>query len=478
MTTVNEQSREYLKVAVILAVTILLVYGDVAFMGYTLSLAVDNEGVLVGTQYGYTGRRAYSSTVLDPLSTGGQIQPALQLIVQRLYSGHFPLWNPYQGTGVPLAADPTWSTYFPTNLLYFIPNGYWDYVELLKLWVAAMFSYLLLKRFGLSNAASMGGAFAYSLSGALIVNPFVPWTDIAIMTPALLLVVKRCIDNTSRQSLVLTSVVVSITLLGAHIETLVIQFLFVGWFAIFEIITRQTGRIKSLFGLLSSVVLGLGVAAFFLLPVFEYLLGSAFAHGAGVGLQSLSTTGSPGINLNPAFYWVTLFVPYFFGFFQAYPYAGLRNVFFWDIFPGYVGTTVFFLSLLPLFLGSFRDPRMKYYWFFLVSEILILMKNFGVPPVNWIGYLPVLTFINWRYSSSILAMSFAGACAFGLESARRTSKRRAWVAVFVVAILIIAGLCASLASRNSHPQGWAGRDHIDLSHGNWRSAVMGWLGVR
>ncbi len=413
----NELRREeYLKVAVILGITILLVYGDVAFMGYTLSQAVDNEGVLVGTQYGYTGRRPNFITVLDPLSTGAQIEPALQLIVQRIYSGHLPLWNPYQGTGVPLAGDPTWSTYFPTNLLYVIPNNYWDYVELLKLWVAAMFSYLLLKRFGLSKAVCMGGAFAYSLSGALVVNPFVPWTDIAIMTPAVLLVVKRCIDNTCRQSIALASVVVSITILGAHIETLVIEFLLVGWFAIFEIITRKAGRIKSLFRLLSSVVLGFGVAAFFLFPVFEYLLGSAFAHGAGVGLQSLSTRGLPYTDLNPAFYWITLFVPYFYGFFQTYPYAGLRHVFFWDLFPGYVGTTIFFLSLLPLFLGSFRDPRLKYYWFFLTSEILILMKNFGVPPINWIGYLPVMTFVNWRYSGSVLALSFAGAAAFGLES--------------------------------------------------------------
>ena len=433
---------ECLKIAMILGITILLVYGDITFLGHSLSPALYSEGVLVGTQYGYSGRKIYSSPVLDPLGTGGQIEPALQLIVLRLYSGHFPLWDPYQGTGAPLAADPTLSTYFPTNLFYIIPNAYWDYVELLKLWVAALFSFLLLKRFGLSKAASLGGAFAYSLSGALIVNPFVPPTEIAIMIPAVLLVVKGCIDAPSRKSIAIATAVFSVTLLGAHIETLTIQFLFAGWFAIFELITRKTKRIKDLFTLLSGVALAFGIAAFFLFPVFEYLLSSSLAHGTGVGLQSLSSTLYV-TKLQPVFYWIILFVPYFYGFFQTYPYAGLRQFFFWDVFPGYVGTTVFFLSLLPIFSRRLRDSKLKYYWFFLLSEILILTKDFGIPPINWIGYLPVMTFVNWRYSSSILALSFAGACAFGLDSTRRLTKRRALGAVFAVAIAIIPALWMS-----------------------------------
>lgn len=432
--------QEFLKVALILGITILLVYGDVAFLGYSLSPALYNEGVLVGTQYGYTGRPLYTApnTVLDPLATGGQIEPTFQLIVQRLYSGHFPLWNPYQGTGAPLAADPTLSTYFPANLLYIVPNAYWDYVALLKLWLAGIFCFLLLKRLGLSNTACMGGALAYALSGALVMNPFSTPTDIALMTPAVLFVAKKCIDDRSRQSIALAGIVFSITLLGAHIETLVIQFLFVGLFAIFEIITRKAGRMKSLFALLSSIALGFGTAAFFLFPVYEFLNNSTFAHGTGVGLQSLSTA-----NLNPALYWVTLFVPYFYGFFQTYTNPGLRQVFYWGEVPGYVGTIVFFLSLLPLFSGSLRDSRLKYYWVFLFSEILVLMKDFGVAIINWIGYLPILNFVNWDYSRSILALSFAGACAFGLDRARKPIEWRALGAVLAVAIAIITAIWMS-----------------------------------
>lgn len=163
---------------------------------------------------------------------------------------------------------------------------------------------------------------------------------------------------------------------------------------------------------LAAVLLGLGIAAFYLFPVFEYLGEAALGHGPGVGLHSLATDG------NPATWWLSLFVPYFYGFLQAYPYEGLRQIFFWDILPGYIGTTVFFISLLALFSISrnWRREKARYYMFFLVAEILVLMKVFGVPPVNWIGSLPVLSFVIFSpYSGSPLAMSFAGACAFGLE---------------------------------------------------------------
>ncbi len=428
--------REILKVAAILGLVILLVYGDVAFLGFTLSPALYSEGVLAnGTQYDYNGRRLYTSAVLDPLATGGAMWPVYQLISQRLLAGRFPLWNPYQGTGVPLAADTTWSTYFPIDLLYFAPNAYWDYVWLLKLWAAAMLCYLFLKKLGLSVTACAGGGLAYSLSGAFIWNPFVPWTDIGIMTPALLLVVKRCFDRPlSRMSIALASIFISVSLLGAHIEALIIQFLFVGWFAVFEVITRKKARMSGTLTLLAGIIFGLGLAAFFLLPVLEYLFSSPVGHGAGTGLHSLSSDG------NPATYWVTLFVPYFYGFLQTYPYSGLRQVFFWDIFPGYLGTTVFFLSLLPLFSGdlSLRDGRGKYFSFFFVSEILILMKVFGVPPVNWIGDLPVLTYVIFsRYSGSILAMSFAGACAYGLERVLKPVKWSSAKALFAVALSIV-----------------------------------------
>jgi hypothetical protein len=245
-----------------------------------------------------------------------------------------------------------------------------------------------------------------------------PWSDIAILTPALLLAAKKCYDRPlSANSLAVGGILVSVSILGAHIETLVIQFLFVGLFVLFQAIAiRRKDRARGLATWIGTVSIGFGLAAFFLLPVFEYLSVATLGRLGDVGVHSLSTDG------NPATWLLTLFVPYFFGPLHTYPYQGLRQLFVWDISPGYLGTSVFFLASVALF--SLRDLKRsqrrydpRYVIFFAAAGFLILLKIFGVPPINWIGYLPVLSHVVFpRYSGSVLAASFSGACAFGLQS--------------------------------------------------------------
>ena len=433
---------DVLKAAAVLALILVLVYGEVVCLGYTLNPGLSNYGVLNVPQYGYRGRWLTYSVVMDPLATGGQNWPMYALISRTLVSGKIPLWNPYQGTGAPLAADTSWSTYFPIDILYLINNQYWDFIWILKLWIAGTLCYLFLRKLGLRWLPATGGSIAYALSGAFIFYPFLPWTNVAIMTPALLLAAKKCFDQPfSRDAVVLGGVTFAVSLLGAHIEALVIQFLYLIMFVLFMVITSKKKRIRGIATCAASVLLGMGLGAFFLLSVLEYLLEATLGHSAGVGLASLSGEG------NPAIWLMTLFVPYFYGFLQTYPYDRLRQVFFWDISPGYLGTTVFFLSLLPLFSirQFFKQERAKYYVFFLVSGILILMKAFGLPPINWIGFLPVLTDVIFpRFCGSVLAMSFAGACAYGLEMVSTTVKRSSAKALVVVLVTLGLAVYATI----------------------------------
>jgi len=221
---IPSEAKEALRVGIILALAVILIYGDVVFLGYTLSPAVYNYAVLIPPPTGYHGRWLVSSPVMDPLASGGVIWPTNLLISRIIFSGEFPLWNPYQGTGAPLTADTTWSAYFPTNLLYMISNQYWDFVWLLELWSAGVLCYLFLRKLNLRWLPATGGALAYALSGAFILYPFVPWTNVAIMTPALLLAAKRCFEQPfNGYSIALGSIIFSFSLLGAHIEALVIQ---------------------------------------------------------------------------------------------------------------------------------------------------------------------------------------------------------------------------------------------------------------
>jgi hypothetical protein len=142
--------------------------------------------------------------------------------------------------------------------------------------------------------------------------------------------------------------------------------------------------------------------------------------------------------------WVSLFVPYLYGFLQTYLYPTLRSVFQWDSAPGYVGCCVLFLSLnplLPILKRSVRLPNSKYYAFFLAAAILVLMKLFGMPPIKWIGLLPALDYVNFpRYSGSVLAISFAGAAAYGIESVTRGKSRNGSRLAFLLVLAAILPL--------------------------------------
>lgn len=431
-----------LRAALILGLVIVLVYGEVSFFGYTLNPTLWNYGVLNVPQYGYEGRWPNYAYVVDPMATAG-IWPIYAIASRTLVSGQIPLWNPFWGVGAPLAADPGWAVYYPLNILYLISNQYWDFVWFLELWLAGILCYLLLRDLRLSFISSLTGGLAYCMSGAFILHPFVPWTAIAVLTPALLLSAKRCFDRPlSASSISIGSIVLATSILGGHIETLLIQFLFINLFVLFEVIVmRRKNRMRGVVSWAITVLLGFGIAAFFILPVLEYLLLAVVARSGDIGVRSLSSDG------NPMTWLLMLFVPYFFGFLQTYPYPELRQVFNWDISPGYVGMSVFFLASLALFsIGMRRRRKAGYSVFFLGAAFLVLMKIFGVPPVNWIGYLPVLSHVVFpRYSGSVLAMSFSGACAFGLESVLdRTSSIRSLRVAILFPLLVV--LLATLAT--------------------------------
>ena len=447
--------REHWTAVVILGAVIVLVYGDVVFLGYTLSPAVYAFAVLT-PPFGYHGRWLLYGIEMDPVAAGQQNWPVYVLIGKMLRSGQLPLWNPYQGTGVPLAADPTWSTYFPFDLLYVIvENPYWDFVWLLKLWTAGILAYFLLRRMGLSFSSAIGGGLAYCLSGQFILSPFVNWTNVAILTPALLLVVMKCFDQPLRASIIAGgSLAFAIAILGSHLESLLVQFSYVCFFVMFDAVTRRTQR--KILGMLTwviTILLGVGLAAFFLVPLQEYSGVAATAHGQSMGM--IAANGGTGAANCPfhgrcsrLMYWVSLFIPYLYRLFQTYyHYAALNGRgFSFSYYPGYVGVCVMFLSLLPLYPILRRTVRLensKYYFFFLAAAVLVLMKIFGIPPVNWIGLLPGFQYVDFlRYSGAVLAMSFAGAGAYGLELVIRRDARN--LSLPVVLLMLVAILPAAL----------------------------------
>jgi len=81
-----------------------------------------------------------------------------------LLHGHLPWWNPYEGTGAPLAGETQSAALFPPTLLTLLGEGQvWEHMLLAI--VAGLSTYLLLLRISINRWASAAGAIAFALNG-------------------------------------------------------------------------------------------------------------------------------------------------------------------------------------------------------------------------------------------------------------------------------------------------------------------------
>jgi len=89
--------------------------------------------------------------------------PDNQVTADALQNGRLPLWNPHQMGGVPHLGQSLYGVFYPLNLPIFLfgPDGFYTPTILLHYILAGFFTYLLLKRFGLSFAAAVAGGLFF-----------------------------------------------------------------------------------------------------------------------------------------------------------------------------------------------------------------------------------------------------------------------------------------------------------------------------
>jgi len=379
-------------------------------MGYTLVPAsISFYGVTPTGSYNYSGRTIGILPIIDPAAAGTQILPIRQLITQFFLMGKMPLWNPYQALGTPLAADTVNSAYAPVNLLHFLPSAFWDVPILLRLWLAGLFMYAFLRNHKLFRDSAFVGAILYMLSGAFTWYISMEHLNVIMLTPLVLLSVDRIITGKhARVNICLASIVIALSLLGAHIEAIILQFCLVIIYYIYRVLGVN---IRSFLGsslrIMFSFAMGFGLAAFLLIPVFEYLANSSLAHTPDAGLVALLPYSA-----------ITSFIPYFFGLVQSYTNPSIGQVVNWNLLGGYVGVCALYLSLIAVIphKKNFDKDKQRFAYFFLAMAIIALLITYGAPPFQWIGYLPVFNLILYpRYLGLVWCFGFSVAAAVGFE---------------------------------------------------------------
>jgi len=96
--------------------------------------------------------------------------PLRHLMVETIRSGHLPLWNPYIYCGIPFFATLQAGFLYPFSLLFYILpfNLGFNWFIILHYFLAAYFTYLLMKHYGVGEEGSITSGLVFAFSGYLL----------------------------------------------------------------------------------------------------------------------------------------------------------------------------------------------------------------------------------------------------------------------------------------------------------------------
>lgn len=171
--------------------------------------------------------------------------PAREAIRRTLVDDHrLPLWDPYPNGGAPLGSVPNSGTLAPINwplLLLGVSHGL-AWAAFLRLAVAAVGMFFLLRRLGVSRFAGVCGGLIYCTSGFLIVWNNYPQADIAAMVPLLFLAADVLRERRRAINVLAVAAVVAAMILEGYLPLLVVVLYALGAFLVVRWWDASGGR--------------------------------------------------------------------------------------------------------------------------------------------------------------------------------------------------------------------------------------------
>jgi hypothetical protein len=375
-----------------------------------------------------TPGRLGGSPAIDP--NNGYVSQALgHRAALDLLHLQLPWWNPYEGTGAPLAGEMQSAALFPPTLLTLLANGQLYEHMLLEL-IAGLATYLLLRRISINRWASTAAAIAFALNGTLAWFSHAPFNPVAFM-PLLLLGIELAYaaSLTGRSGgWWLIAVAGALSFYAGFPEVAYIDALLaVCWFA-WRCGRLPRGRIGAFAAKAATgAAVGTLLSAPLLIATIDYL------DHADLGLHASSFLGglSLGTHILPQ-----LLLPYVFG--PVLDFVG-PNGNLWGA-GGYLSTSLLLLALLGLFSRRRRGLRLTLF----VWALLVFARIYGQPPVlgHVLGLLPGMSrVVFWRYAAASLELPVIILAALGLDDLARVPEHRrrlVWAALASLALLALA----------------------------------------
>lgn len=298
-----------------------------------------------------------------------------------------PLWNQFEGIGMPLAAEMQSAALFPLTILHSLENGTIIIHTTLQI-IGGIGMYLFLRILKIRRIGSLSGGIVFALSGSFVWLTNAALNPVAFL-PLLMLAVEYLYRSTIRQKnsgWVLLAISLALSLYSGFPETVYLySVLPIGWALLrlfdLEKSLRPKFALKLILGGLTGLLLSAPILILFGTYVFSAYIGS---HGEGLATYHLSTYSL-----------VAFFFPYIYGpIFSVFSTVkDLAVIDFWSNVGSYAGVSIIFLSLLGLFSNNIQR---KYLFFMAIIALIYSARTYGSDTlISILNYIPgVLSLIH------------------------------------------------------------------------------------
>lgn len=342
-----------------------------------------------------------------------------------------PWWNPYEGTGMPLAGEMQAAAFFPPTLLTLFAGGQLYEHMFLEL-LTGVFTFLLLRRLSLSRTVSAAAAIAFGLNGTFAWFGHAPVNPIAFL-PLLLLGFEMAYGATvegRRGGWWLIGVAGALSVYAGFPETTYIDSLFAGCWLAWRAGCLGWDRLRPFAAKVAAGALVGALLAAPLLIAFGGYINHADVgvHGGLVGKLAIQPRG---LSMS--------LMPYVFG--PIFAFSDRTGVVtgLWKSVGGYLTTSLLLFALFALLSKRRRGLKI----ILVAWLVLAVARIYDEPHLlgQVLGVLPGMSRVAfYRYAFPSLELAVVVLAALGIQDLVSDPARRARVALaaLLTAALVVA----------------------------------------
>jgi hypothetical protein len=439
--------KEGTRASLVLALILNIVFFPALWGGKTLLMSArDAPSIMKVGAYDKDPPVVPMGRTIDAGAPAWSSEPALKIVCNQFGKEHnLPLWNPYSAYGTPLAGAMLGQPFYPLSFLICIhptPTTY-DFFVVARLFIAGLLMFFFARLF-LGFYPSLFAAISFMLSGYFIIYMDMSHLSVEILLPGLFLTLELLLRKVSWATVTATAGMIVLIAVGGMPESMFLIISFGCCYVLFRVAGSADLRPRGFTRLgmaFVALVFGFALSAFILLPFLEFMRLSHDTHQAanlGGRLRGLEyfDDGRAAI---------TYLLPLVFGPIGTSIFGGPG----WTGMTGYWGVTACIFAVIAVLHGflpathSHLKPLRSLTLFFLTFLVLMILKRFGHPAMNWIGSLPLAELIDYtKYLEPLMAFCIAMLAGIGFSVFLESRTRARY---FIPLIAVISVLCAMMA---------------------------------